>query len=335
MFGKKSNNKKTKKEEIEINPRIAEQTHVMPQRFYFAPKKKKGSPVVVVIVGIVLIAVLSAAGYFFLRNSNQAGVIQVDSDQPSANRNTNQLINQNTNQSVNQNINQLSGNRNENADQNNGNSISTTTNSNVNADANANVNAGTNVNTATGDLSPAVDFDSDSLTALEEALFGTDPNVSDSDGDGYSDGNEIINGYDPTRPRVSLSDSGLIRTYSNAEYSVIYPSNWQVRDLGGDEIIFQATNGEFVEIFSIPNQDNIGLSDWFKQQFPEISFGSVTQVKINNLDGIRSVDRLTYYLVDSNDSSLVYLITYNIGNSTEINFNTTFNVMVKNFRLSK
>lgn len=44
------------------------------------------------------------------------------------------------------------------------------------------------------------DPDQDGLTNEEEALYHTNPNVADTDGDGYRDGAEVRSGYDPTKP---------------------------------------------------------------------------------------------------------------------------------------
>jgi len=44
------------------------------------------------------------------------------------------------------------------------------------------------------------DADADSLSNADEYAHGTDPTVSDTDGDGFDDGREIRNGYDPSAP---------------------------------------------------------------------------------------------------------------------------------------
>jgi len=44
------------------------------------------------------------------------------------------------------------------------------------------------------------DFDKDGLPDEIEKLYGTDPHNPDSDGDGYKDGEEIKNGYNPVGP---------------------------------------------------------------------------------------------------------------------------------------
>ncbi len=45
---------------------------------------------------------------------------------------------------------------------------------------------------------PEIDTDHDGLPDRLEILFGTDPNVADTDGDGFTDGEEISNGWSPT-----------------------------------------------------------------------------------------------------------------------------------------
>ena len=44
------------------------------------------------------------------------------------------------------------------------------------------------------------DSDADGLSDEEEKIYGTDPEVADTDGDGYSDGVEIEGGFDPLKP---------------------------------------------------------------------------------------------------------------------------------------
>lgn len=48
-----------------------------------------------------------------------------------------------------------------------------------------------------GENSMATDSDNDALPDTAEAIYGTDPNNPDSDGDGFKDGDEVNNGYNP------------------------------------------------------------------------------------------------------------------------------------------
>ncbi len=44
------------------------------------------------------------------------------------------------------------------------------------------------------------DADADGLGLYDEYIFGTDPKKADTDDDGYNDGDEVKNGYDPVAP---------------------------------------------------------------------------------------------------------------------------------------
>jgi S1-C subfamily serine protease len=46
-------------------------------------------------------------------------------------------------------------------------------------------------------LKPQLDSDNDGLSDAQEAQLGTDPHNPDTDGDGYLDGSEVTNGYNP------------------------------------------------------------------------------------------------------------------------------------------
>lgn len=51
------------------------------------------------------------------------------------------------------------------------------------------------------DVNPNQDSDGDGLLDSEEtAIYGTNPQAADTDGDGYSDGQEVQNGFDPNSP---------------------------------------------------------------------------------------------------------------------------------------
>lgn len=62
-------------------------------------------------------------------------------------------------------------------------------------------------NTALVNILAGDDKDNDGLTNTEEEQYGTMPDNPDTDGDGYSDGQEISAGYDPLKPSTSDSST--------------------------------------------------------------------------------------------------------------------------------
>ncbi|HBH46684.1 MAG: hypothetical protein A2445_03465 [Candidatus Jacksonbacteria bacterium RIFOXYC2_FULL_44_29] len=52
------------------------------------------------------------------------------------------------------------------------------------------------------DSSLQIDLDGDKLWDYEEAKYGTDPQNPDTDGDGFKDKIELINGYNPNGPGI-------------------------------------------------------------------------------------------------------------------------------------
>ena len=75
------------------------------------------------------------------------------------------------------------------------------------------------------------DFDEDGLTNIQEYTYGTDPNAEDSDGDGISDRDEIINeNTDPLDPVSKPGGIGgiliwvviLIMVFGGGSYGIYY-----------------------------------------------------------------------------------------------------------------
>ncbi|HLD20566.1 MAG TPA: hypothetical protein VJB64_00560 [Patescibacteria group bacterium] len=64
----------------------------------------------------------------------------------------------------------------------------------------------------------AVDSDADGLTDQQETdELGTDPQNADTDGDGYSDGEEVANGYDPKASSKIVSQTETVTSITETE----------------------------------------------------------------------------------------------------------------------
>lgn len=188
------------------------------------------------------------------------------------------------------------------------------------------------------ELAMSRDSDSDLLTDTEELLWGSDPLNSDTDSDGYNDGEEIKNFYNPTIAGVGtskLDQSDLVKIYPNSEhgYSIYYPASWRLRESEVEDggVMFIANTNEFVQVIVEENSaEFLTAKSWFLAQNPDIDEDGLEEVIIGNWSGIKHPDGLKVYLI-YND--YIYTLTMNIGLKTELNYKTTFDMMVNNFRL--
>jgi hypothetical protein len=184
-------------------------------------------------------------------------------------------------------------------------------------------------------LTTSLDTDKDGLTDVEEALYGTNPTNPDTDGDGYTDGLELLNLYNPAgiAPQ-KLEETNLVKIYTDPtyKYSIFYPSPWTVRSLDQETVMFTSSTGEFVEVLVQDNSQGLPLMDWYLKESPGVSPAEVgTAATKSGLLGIRSPDGLTAYF---SSGSKIYAITYNIGAMTELEYKSTFEMMIKSFKLS-
>jgi hypothetical protein len=178
------------------------------------------------------------------------------------------------------------------------------------------------------------DSDSDGLTNVEETLYGTDPNVADTDKDGYSDGSELINLYDPTKAGgATLANSKLIKIYSNPkyDYSIFYPAKWTVNSTGTDTI-FQSSGEENIKVSVDSNPAKVSLYEFVLTQNPTADLTTYTKTKTKGgFDELISPDKLTYFVTIENKLDKVFVITYTLGADKVANYLSTLQMMVNSF----
>jgi len=80
-----------------------------------------------------------------------------------------------------------------------------------------------------------IDSDNDGLNDYQEKIFlHTDWNNSDTDADGYLDGEEIANGYSPFRPKVKNIDIDTDEDGLNDDWEIKLGSDLMNKDTDGD-----------------------------------------------------------------------------------------------------
>jgi len=350
MFGKKQKEKKLEPEKKPAKPKMEPyEIHVMPPKFHKHLGVKKGLSFgkLAIILGItfVVLAGIAVGIYFFISQMSQpqpeprANMNQA-SPQENDNTNVNQpaedvdetdiTTNDNTNEDAEDDVN---------ANINDNENVNTNTNNNVNTNANINTNVNA-VPTPEVSYSSSIDSDKDQLTDIEEEIYETERNLPDTDADGFIDGQELINGYNPKAAgSSSLATSGLVNKYSNPvfNYEILHPSAWLDRptDQSLKEVIFQSATGEYMQIMVEENTDSLDIVQWYIEQSPLSQFGQLERKTLKSgYEALISPDKLTYYIVDKDDMQKVYVITYMIGTKTRVNFLTTFSMMINSFKLT-
>ena len=181
-----------------------------------------------------------------------------------------------------------------------------------------------------------LDRDKDGLTDLEEEIYQTDVLNPDTDGDTYPDGLEIVNIYSPlTGPGVRISVSGLVSIYTSSGYdwSIFYPVAWPADVLPETEereVIFTSNTGEFIEVAVQENPEGLSAFDWYLKQYPALDPAELKRTKLAGEPAVWSVDGLTLYMTQGDK---IYVLTYNIGAATKLNFRSTFAMMLRSFRI--
>ena len=191
-------------------------------------------------------------------------------------------------------------------------------------------------------LSPLLsssDSDQDGLTDIEESLYGTASAKVDTDGDGYTDQQEVLNGFNP-KDSGRLVDSGLIKTYTSMTtplFTVVYPFSWSLErgSDNNDDLRFVGSPDEFISINLEPNNNLQSLPDWYKTVAPDVDSDTLSFESIGSHLGIFSPDRQTFYFIDTNRPREIFVINYNSGTKTELNFRTTLEAVIRSITLAR
>jgi len=178
-----------------------------------------------------------------------------------------------------------------------------------------------------------LDEDQDDLTLLEEDLYNTDKNKKDTDNDEYSDGQEIINLYNPLASRQKLLDSGLISVYTNNmfKYNIFKPTSWVSEKIDEDnrQVMFlnNSETGEYIVIKVHEYEGEFNLNTWANG----LIIGSDNQLENYNLGdkpALITTDGFNVFMAIDNRA---YHIEYVLGELEVVNFATTFEMMLNSF----
>lgn len=188
-------------------------------------------------------------------------------------------------------------------------------------------------------LSVAVDPDSDKLSSDEEELFQVDPEVWDTDKDGYYDGQEVYNLYNPKGlAPMRIIDSGLVREYVNPQwqYRVYYPVVWEATPLdlrNGNEVLFNAAQGDYIQIKAYTKLTGESFPGWFGRVVNDQIYTDLTEQSNRfQIPYYRRKDGLVNYIDTPNSVYILILYSRTDGSNDFVHVN---DMMVQSFRPGK
>ena len=182
------------------------------------------------------------------------------------------------------------------------------------------------------------DIDADSLTDLEEGIFGTDSGTWDTDKDNYYDGQEVYNLYNPKgQAPVKIVDSGLVKEYKNSTvgYRIYYPSGWQRGsvDTRETQVLFSASTGDYIEVRVSQKEQNQSFVQWFGRNAEGQRYADLVEFENRfKQKGYRRKDSLVAYF---DSDTYVYICIYHPKDRGPIAFRHVMQMMYQSFRIQK
>ncbi|MFA6603609.1 MAG: hypothetical protein WCT10_02060 [Patescibacteria group bacterium] len=186
---------------------------------------------------------------------------------------------------------------------------------------------------------PGADSDFDGVTDAEETgIYGSDMSNPDSDGDSFVDLNEVLNLFDPARPRPALLvNNPGIAVYKSAVqgYEIFRPASWVVSEKGedGKETYFTSPKGEFIQVLVETNDTDKTLLDWYLEQSPGVVGSEVQLLKtLGGHEEILSPDKMTAFVAAG---KRIFIVSYNLGGQNKLDYAVTFKMVVNSLKVAE
>lgn len=182
------------------------------------------------------------------------------------------------------------------------------------------------------------DQDRDDLSIEEELIFGTNNNDEDTDNDGYKDGVEVINLYNPLLSNQALIHSSLISQFSNQTvgYVLLKPKNWLSQAIEGNDLEIMFTpdsgTGDFMNISAEAAIANQTLTAWAQSKAGGASLSALTLGKEAKITALQSKTADAHTIFAKVNNHFIKF-TYHIETEGSAYFASTYLMMLNSFSL--
>jgi len=183
------------------------------------------------------------------------------------------------------------------------------------------------------EIVPGKDSDSDGLTDVEETIiYKTNPNLPDTDLDGFLDGNEVFHLYNPSaKSPGTLLEAGFVsKTTIPPNIELMYPSIWKMQTGENLSVSIITTTGETF-VVSVISQTQEALAQTI-QNWIEEQGGQENVVKTSTKTGKE------FYITQDKRSAIVVVGTdvlsfkYDVSTKTTIDYVQTFQMIINSLQ---
>lgn len=184
-----------------------------------------------------------------------------------------------------------------------------------------------------------IDTDNDKLSEAEEEIFQTDPGVFDTDSDGYFDGQEVFNLYNPKGVApMKIIDSGLVQEYINPtfQYRLYYPSTWlatPIDERDNRDVLFSTFSGDYIQVKAYDKTVGETFPGWFGRLVGDQIYSDLTSSTNRfSVPFYRRKDGLVSYFDTPNQ---VYIVILYSRDEDKNNWPHVMDMAVQSFRTGR
>ncbi|MFA5185895.1 MAG: hypothetical protein WC551_05375 [Patescibacteria group bacterium] len=174
-----------------------------------------------------------------------------------------------------------------------------------------------------------VDMDADMLADAEEALFGTNPAAKDTNSNGYDDGAEVRNLYDPLVKGSLLEKSPKVAWGGFESFRFLVPAGWKVTldSIAPQNALVDSGTPTKFRLMVRPNPGRQSLAAWLGTPAGDTN---MQPLKLKSgIEAYQSADGLTTYLgIDGT----ILNVNYELDGAASYDYRTVYAMLINSFQ---